>query len=311
MAVIAVASIAGEADPQNKTITYANAVGVGGTSVTLNGGGTSDSGVVYSFEWVILEKPTGSNPALSPNATTQNPTLTGIDTVGTYRVFLKSTVSATGAVSTSNILDAPDSAFVSIHVTTQNAALFKPAKGERNWHDEYWHLVDYVDSLKGEVDAITTATDTNTGELTCLLQGTRVRSVEEGVGGWLPGYLVPPNTADGNSIAHAAFRLGVGVQVTQITVSMGDSGKGTAPNHRTTFQVREATSAQYIANTGSPNVGTLLKSLSIEANDHKPAEASVGDNTTTTSGNLLLVIVTEAPTVPGMSAEVRISWAKV
>lgn len=122
------------------------------TSQPLTGGATvfAPGTAITSWLWTLLEKPAGSAAALSSTAV-QNPTLNGIDTVGTYLLFLQGTDDAAQA-SESDRLRAPSSAFVTVSVTTQYAALDKPAPSQREWSDEYYGLVDAVDAQKNAID---------------------------------------------------------------------------------------------------------------------------------------------------------------
>lgn len=142
------------------------------TTQALTGSATvfSPGTVISTWTWTLLEKPTGSAAALS-STSVQNPTLNGIDTVGTYRLFLQGTDDAAQA-SESDYIQAPTSALVTVSVTTQFAALAKPAPGQRDWNDEYWGLVDEVDTQRNDHD--THAADTTDPHNTLSVAGTVV-----------------------------------------------------------------------------------------------------------------------------------------
>lgn len=133
------------------TLAYA-AISGGPTSQALTGNATvfAPGTAISTWLWALLEAPAGSAAALS-STSAQNPTLNNIDLVGTYRLFLQGTDDA-AQVSESDQLQAPTSAFVTISVTTQYAALPKPAPGQRDWSDEYYTLVDHVDADKNALD---------------------------------------------------------------------------------------------------------------------------------------------------------------
>ncbi len=126
---------------------------------------TSPATQISSFQYVLLEKPSGSSAALS-NATSSTCTLTNIDVVGTYRIFLK-VVDDQSQSSQTDILKAPDSSFIQLHVKTQYLDVVKPASGERNWSTYYHAFIDAVDALKNTVNGITipTATQSTLGKI--------------------------------------------------------------------------------------------------------------------------------------------------
>lgn len=122
------------------------------TTAALTGSGTAyaPGTSIASYLWALLDKPAGSAAALS-STTAQNPTLNGVDTPGAYRLFLQGTDNL-GTSSESNPMRAPSSAFRVIQVTTEHAALSKPAIGERNWHTKIHEVIDEVDGIRGELD---------------------------------------------------------------------------------------------------------------------------------------------------------------
>ena len=149
-----------------------SAISGGATSQGLTGNATvySPATAISTWLWELIEKPTGSSASLS-STSAQNPTLTNIDTIGTYRLFLRGT-DDNGDASESDKLKAPSSAFCTVVVKTQYAALKKPAPGQRDWHDEMYEVIDEVDALRDELD--THVADTTDPHNTLSVSGTVV-----------------------------------------------------------------------------------------------------------------------------------------
>lgn len=138
------------------TYLYSDIVTGGGvSSITLTGAGTADgSATIASYKWYIISQPPEGTATLS-SSTAQNPTFGPISKWGNYRLMLVVTDSA-GVTSATDPLLAPDSAFATVRVRGPNVklaaypgdpsaiGLVKPATTERNWHDEYWELVEAV-----------------------------------------------------------------------------------------------------------------------------------------------------------------------
>jgi hypothetical protein len=122
----------------------------GPTSQVLSGSAvvTAPGTAITTWLWELLEKPDTSAASLS-STSAQNPVLNNIDLPGTYRLFLRGTDDAAQS-SEADKLRAPSSAFVQISVRTQHAGLQKPAPTQRDWHDEYWEVVDELDDLRGD-----------------------------------------------------------------------------------------------------------------------------------------------------------------
>lgn len=116
--------------------------------------GTSSTPGV-SYEWTLVEKPDGSAAALS-NPTNAQPTLTNVDTRGTYIVFLKVTNSQgsshaypypTQAATPPYAFTTPlATAFGVLRIAEEgNPTLFKPGRGEYGWFEKgLWPLFDKV-----------------------------------------------------------------------------------------------------------------------------------------------------------------------
>jgi hypothetical protein len=119
-------------------------------TVTLTAAGvdSADNAASFNYSWHIIDKPTGSNAVLSALVGT-NITI-DIDVWGTYRVFCIATNLATNESSEDNPYAAPLDSFFSIRVLSENYDLEKPAKSQRNWHPQYWHLVDTVENMASD-----------------------------------------------------------------------------------------------------------------------------------------------------------------
>ena len=117
-------------------------------TVTLTASGTdsADNSANFNYSWHIIDKPPESSAVLSALVGT-NITI-DIDTWGTYRVFCIATNIATNESSEDNPYEAPLNSFFSVRVESENFDLEKPAKSQRNWHPQYWHLVDVVEAME-------------------------------------------------------------------------------------------------------------------------------------------------------------------
>ena len=134
------------------------------TTQNVYGGATDTENptATFTFSWHLLQKPTGSNAALSA-ANVANISLNSIDTWGNYRLFLIATNTATSDTSETDFLKAPNSAFVHVRVNSTNLGLEKVAPGERDWHTRAWEWVSAVDTMDATVDAIDTRVTTLEG----------------------------------------------------------------------------------------------------------------------------------------------------
>lgn len=116
-------------------------------------GTSSTPGVSYT--WLLVERPEGSTATLS-NPTSAQPTLTNVDTRGTYIVFLKVTNSEgtshpypypTQAATPPYAFTPPlATAFGVLRIAEEgNPTLFKPGRGEYGWFEKgLWPLFDKV-----------------------------------------------------------------------------------------------------------------------------------------------------------------------
>ena len=317
--ILAKASIQGVVG-QSTEFTHSDAVTNGPVSVTLNGAGVdSEGGSIDAFQWVILEKPSGSAATLSA-ATSAQTLLQGIDKVGTYRVMLIAKITASSLSSTTNLLNAPSTAFVEVVVRTKNLSLYKPAKGQRNWHDEYHHLVDEVDKLYDTIQTITSG-ESNTKILTSVVSGSRIKSAaKEGASnamGWAPG-VIAPAAAEPGSNACAAFYVqeaGVIRGWSATVAGTGDTSDASSPTlSGTILQLRifdgdgltEFKEGSANITTGgttyteggdiqqSSSVGTLTIPAS-QPTAHLPGGAKQVLSKTYAANSIIVVFVTQVP----------------
>jgi hypothetical protein len=147
--------------PKPLAITSGDVTSSIGSEETLTG----EDSVAYAGEtisvytWELLSAPPGSEAALS--ATDEQSITFEPDVVGTYRIFLKVGTS-TGRQSEQDPTRAPTSAFVYVRVPTLNRGWNIPAKGERDWDEKLYTIIDDLDSLTGISG---TLTSTCTGEV--------------------------------------------------------------------------------------------------------------------------------------------------
>ncbi len=104
---------------------------------------------IATYTWTLLAKPVGS-AAVLVDPLTSTPDLTP-DLPGDYLCFL--VVNDGTSDSETDPLLAPQSAFSVVRVTTQYAALYKPAQGERIWDLLMNPNLDVIDGMKGTLDA--------------------------------------------------------------------------------------------------------------------------------------------------------------
>ena len=136
-----------------------------GTAADTSEPGRNADNFVYS--WTIIDIPATSAFALSANV---GRTVTGImDVWGTIRVFCVATNPDTNETSEADPLLAPTSAFVDIKVRHSPTLLQKPARSQRNWHDEYYTLVDYVANI--DTSATVNASGVSDADPTTRIEG--------------------------------------------------------------------------------------------------------------------------------------------
>ena len=105
----------------------------------------SDPFASFSFNWFILDMPSGSNASFS-DSSIQEPTLNNIDTWGNYRITVIARNTSTQEESATDQIVAPNSSFVTVRVNSTNRGLQKPAKGERDWHTKAHEWVSAIDN---------------------------------------------------------------------------------------------------------------------------------------------------------------------
>lgn len=115
------------------------------TTLTAVGTDSADGSATFNYSWHIIDKPATSTATLSALVGTS--ISLAIDLWGSYRVFCIATNLATNETSETNPLQAPLNSFFDIRVESTNYDLEKPSKSQRNWHPQYWHLVDTVEGL--------------------------------------------------------------------------------------------------------------------------------------------------------------------
>ena len=124
----------------------------GGTVALSCAGSTALPGA--SYQWQLIEAPDGSAATLQ-NALTATPTLTNVDTRGTYIVFLKITDSGGSshpqpypvqATSVPYGFSTPlATAFGVVRVAESPTGLVKPGRGEYGWFEQgLWPIVDKI-----------------------------------------------------------------------------------------------------------------------------------------------------------------------
>ena len=333
---VAVAQIASNST-QNIDIAYATWNGT--TTVSLTGANstvTSPASAIASYQWVLLQKPTGSSAALS-SATVANPILNSVETAGTYRLMLIVTDNNAGGAETSenDILKAPTTAFVNIHATTRYLALTKAATGERDWTSGYHGVVDALDTLKntvttGGIPTATTsvlgkiklsetpvdganpkATTTDRGSFLCNILGT-FRATAGGGLEFLPTIGVAASDNTGSKFLFGAYidtNPLSRVEFTSAAIAMQCAGNG-GSNYRFDFAV--VSPAEYVAN--DPSSLTAGFSVTVAANGSVLNGPSTGLATMPgtlplgTEGKFLVCWLAVAPTILGSGASVTVNW---
>ena len=119
--------------------------------VPLTGAGVDPDGFpILSWQWTLVYKPAGS-AAFILNATTQNPTLKGVDLPGTYEPFLQVTSQngSSQAATVPGLFSAVDTAFTHVVHRTQTQAWRVPAKYERNWTEYLNAILFALDTVAG------------------------------------------------------------------------------------------------------------------------------------------------------------------
>ena len=142
-------------------------------SVTVYGAAvdSSNPSATFSWQWTLLDPASG--PVLS-STTTQNITISNIDSWRNIRLHLVATNTATGLTSESNVLLAPSSSFVEVRVLSEYAGIQKVAKGSRAWQEAMYTWANAIEDARGaETLALGDLSDvsTATGPLVHTLVG--------------------------------------------------------------------------------------------------------------------------------------------
>lgn len=132
-------------DAGNREIAQAN-LPVANTTLTAVATDPTDAGAIFEYNWHIIDAPATATTTLSAQ-TGASITVDDIDVWGTYRIFCIVRNTVTLEQSPTNPLAAHKSHFVDLAVVSNNKQLQKPAKTQRDWHDEYWKLVDVVEAF--------------------------------------------------------------------------------------------------------------------------------------------------------------------
>lgn len=298
------------------------------TTASLSGSGTDpDGGSITAYAWQVLDKPSGSSAALS-SASAQNPTLNGLDTEGTYLLFL--VVTDSGAeLSEDDPTLAPDSAFVHVFVTSANLALKYGAAGGRNYMAARNAWLAALDELKGDFDghAIDDHDTAATGaQLTALTDGSSATGLHTHAGAdvaagttsargavaladapvdagtpkvttrdRMPMVLSLPGVIDVDRHA-AAYVPDDDVHVIGLAVALEDGGLNAGVH---SFQLYEMTTAQLAAEDYAGATDILASGLDLTqgstAGDPIGAYVAAASPHAMTTGNWLVVRVTAIP----------------
>ena len=125
---------------------------------------SNDPSASFSFQWQVLNLRTNQTASIS-NVNQANTTLQNFSGVwGNIRCFLIATNTATQETSESNPILAPDSAFITLELSSSNKKLTLPAIGSRNWYNSQDKVSQEVeDFTQGE--SIQSASVNGAGEL--------------------------------------------------------------------------------------------------------------------------------------------------
>jgi hypothetical protein len=112
-----------------------------------NGSFDPDAGTIVAWQWTLIDAPPSSTASLL-NPTTATPTLQNVDKEGSYRIFLEVTddnLPPEDSEPDKNL--APDSAFCTVIMKTQNHDWKIPAEGGRRWADDVYAMWMDIDDL--------------------------------------------------------------------------------------------------------------------------------------------------------------------
>ena len=119
------------------------------SAVTDTENAGADIAADYTYQWFIIDKPTGSTASINTLVGFDQQKKVELDNInewGTYRLFCIATHTASAEQSETNPLRAPESNFINIRVQSSNYSLEKPAAGQRNWFEQYRTLVGVVET---------------------------------------------------------------------------------------------------------------------------------------------------------------------
>lgn len=205
MTVIAYASA--NADPINNPSTNAQVDLSSATlpaSVDIYGAAqdTTDPSATFTWAWSLLD-----GTATLSSTTTQNITLSGINTWHNIRLHLVAT-SSTGDVSESNILLAPSASFIEVEVLSVHAGIQKPATGQRSWSAAAEVWADKIEDLSSST--------LNLGDLADVSRSTGPQ-VDQLTGGGVAEF-------NGSTLhTHDGDHVGVATTTTQGTVILEEA----------------------------------------------------------------------------------------
>jgi len=140
-----------------------------GTPLYAGATDTSDPAAVFAFSWQVLHPRTGQTAAPADPAA-QSTTLENIAAVwGDVRLFLVAVNSTTGESSESDPRQAPESAFLTLHIESERRALTLPAIGSRAWAPAFDELTRTLEELDLEGQSISAASINAAGDLILTL----------------------------------------------------------------------------------------------------------------------------------------------
>jgi hypothetical protein len=140
-----------------------------GTPLYAGATDTSDPAAVFAFSWQVLHPRTGQTAAPADPTASQT-TLENIAAVwGDVRLFLVAVNSTTGESSESDPRQAPESAFLTLHIESERRALTLPAIGSRAWAPAFDELTRTLEELDLEGQSISAASINAAGDLILTL----------------------------------------------------------------------------------------------------------------------------------------------
>lgn len=131
---------------------------------------SADPGAVFSFSWSVLSPLSGQTASVTDPASAS----TALDNIaaiwGDVRLFLIATNTGTGQTSESDPRLAPDSAFITLRVTSADKSLTRPATGSRNWQSSLNAALQALEDLDPGGN-VTGASVNGAGDLILTLEG--------------------------------------------------------------------------------------------------------------------------------------------